>query len=117
MPADNKVGREVARLRAERGMSQKELAEAAGVTEQALSRIENGVREPRLETLRHIAVGLRVDVGGLLEPGRGKSRPRKAYRPEVEKLADLLADAPHDTVVLARKLVEVLLAERRRGRR
>lgn len=116
VPAPKKVGLRIARLRAERKMSQRELAEAAGITEQALSRIENGLRAPRVDTVRRLAEALRVALGDVLDEGKLKPAP-KGLRPDVEKIAELLQDVPHDTVRLARRLVEVLVDERaKRGR-
>ena len=111
MAQDKALGRRLARAREVRHMSQRELSEAAGLTEQALSRIETGVREPRLATLKSLAAALRVSVDDLVEGGPRRAVPR-AYRPEVERIADLLSEASHETVRLARRLVEVLVEER-----
>ena len=43
------------RLRNDRGLSQKELAEATGITMRAYQRYEYGEREPRLSTLIALA--------------------------------------------------------------
>ena len=45
------TGNKLAALLKERGMSQKELAKAAGLTPAAVSRYVNGEREPRLSRL------------------------------------------------------------------
>lgn len=111
MPRSKKLGLRVARLRAGRKMSQRELSEAAGITEQALSRIENGVRAPRVDTVRRLADALRVGVGDVIDEGKPRSTP-KGLRPEIERITELLRDAPHETVRLARRIVEVLVDER-----
>lgn len=49
-------------LRAEKGISQNELAKALGLTQQAISAYENGLREPDLETLQKIADFFNVSV-------------------------------------------------------
>jgi transcriptional regulator with XRE-family HTH domain len=116
MPSSKKLGLRVARLRADRKMSQRELAEAAGITEQALSRIENGVRAPRVDTVRRLSEALRVSVGAILDEGKTKPAP-KGLRPDVEKITELLHDVSHDTVRLARRLVEVLVDERAKRER
>jgi transcriptional regulator with XRE-family HTH domain len=53
-------------LRAEKGISQNELAKALGLTQQAISAYENGLREPDLETLQKIADFFNVSVDYLL---------------------------------------------------
>jgi repressor LexA len=53
-------------LRAEKGISQNELAKALGLTQQAISAYENGLREPDLETLQKIADFFDVSLDYLL---------------------------------------------------
>lgn len=49
------IAEEVARARHRAGLSQRELAGRAGVTQAAVSRLESGDRLPRLETLLALA--------------------------------------------------------------
>lgn len=58
----------VRRLRVERGWSQQMLAEAVGVTQGAISQIENGSTGPRMATLERLAVALNVEPASLLIP-------------------------------------------------
>jgi transcriptional regulator with XRE-family HTH domain len=53
-------------LRAERGLSQSELAELAGVHLSQLGRYESGLSSPTLEVLRRLCVGLGVSADELL---------------------------------------------------
>ncbi|KHO63394.1 SOS-response transcriptional repressors (RecA-mediated autopeptidases) [Thermoanaerobacter sp. YS13] len=53
-------------LRTEKGISQNELAKALGLTQQAISAYENGLREPDLETLNKIANYFNVSIDYLL---------------------------------------------------
>ncbi|MGA2037619.1 MAG: RstR family transcriptional repressor [Acidimicrobiales bacterium] len=53
-------------LRAERGLSQSELAERAGVHLSQLGRYENGLSSPTLEVLRRLCVGLGISADRLL---------------------------------------------------
>jgi transcriptional regulator with XRE-family HTH domain len=61
------VGDKVRRLRDERALTQEELAEKAGITVAALSRIERNSAEPRAKTRRRLAEALGVDPRELLE--------------------------------------------------
>jgi transcriptional regulator with XRE-family HTH domain len=61
------VGDKVRRLRDERALTQEELAENAGITVAALSRIERNSAEPRAKTRRRLAKALGVDPRELLE--------------------------------------------------
>jgi transcriptional regulator with XRE-family HTH domain len=59
------VGTTIKRLRGER--PQEDLAHAAGVSTSTLSRIERGLHEPALPTLRKIASALEVSLADLLD--------------------------------------------------
>ena len=52
-------------LRRQNNMTQTELAERCGTSQQQIAKIENGVVDPRLSTLRRIAVAFGVELGDL----------------------------------------------------
>jgi len=54
--------------RERRAMTQQELADKAGITRVALSRIESGQAEPRPTTVRRLAQVLRVEPDALMDP-------------------------------------------------
>ncbi len=54
-------------LRAARGMTQETLAAKAGIARTYLARLELGMHDPTLGTLRKLAKALKVKVGRLLE--------------------------------------------------
>ncbi|HZF58437.1 MAG TPA: helix-turn-helix transcriptional regulator [Rubrobacter sp.] len=60
------VGDKVKRLRDERALTQGELADKAGLTVAALSRIERNNAEPRPTTRRKLAEALGVDPSELI---------------------------------------------------
>lgn len=64
MPAQilRELGQRLARLRHERGLTQEELAERAGIATSYLSRIEIGMRQPTIVSLARIAAALRVPL-------------------------------------------------------
>jgi transcriptional regulator with XRE-family HTH domain len=62
------IGRRIAELRAERGVSQRQMADAVGLDQSALSRIETGTRGLAVEELVAIANFLAVDTNTLLLP-------------------------------------------------
>ncbi len=57
----------VRRLREERGWTQEQLAEAADLHLDHISKIENRHREPRVRTISKLAKGLGVSAGPLFE--------------------------------------------------
>jgi transcriptional regulator with XRE-family HTH domain len=64
-PPGTAVGRRLRELREARGWSLSELARLAGVGKATLSGLENGTRDPRLETLYAVAGALGVPMSAL----------------------------------------------------
>ena len=84
------VGRNLARIRRERGLTQEGLEEGSGVSQQYLSGLESGVRNPTILILMRIAGALNVSVFKLLAgldeepaPVKGSKRgPKRAVPPK-----------------------------------
>ena len=62
-------GRNVARIREQKGLTQDSLAEKADLDRTYLSGIERGVRNPGIKTVLRLARALEVSVGKLVEGG------------------------------------------------
>jgi transcriptional regulator with XRE-family HTH domain len=60
-------GQRLRTLRAERGVSQDQLADKTGIHPTAIGRLERGLREPRLKTILRLANGLNAQPGRLLD--------------------------------------------------
>ena len=60
------LGRNLGIWRRERGLSQEKLQEATGVSQQYLSGLERGTRNPTVRTLAKIAAALDVQPADLL---------------------------------------------------
>ena len=56
-------------FRKEKGLSQAQLAEKAGISEISIRKYENGERNPKIETLGKIAMALNVPVSDLYDLG------------------------------------------------
>lgn len=61
------IGEQIRNYRKKAGISQKELGERLGVSQQHIAQYENGKRIPKTETLCKIADALRVGIGDLIE--------------------------------------------------
>ncbi|MGQ4513175.1 helix-turn-helix domain-containing protein [Streptomyces sp. DW26H14] len=70
-----RVGARIRALRAERGMSLSELARTAGLGKATLSALENGTRNPTLETLYALATRLDAPLAALIAEEQDASRP------------------------------------------
>ena len=64
------IADKVSERRAEKGLSQRELAELVGTTQSAIARLERGGRPPRIDTLLTIAEALECDLVVDLIPKR-----------------------------------------------
>ena len=62
------IGRNFARLRRERGLTQEELEERSGFSQQYLSSLERGRRNPTVITIYELAQSMGVDYLDLLRP-------------------------------------------------
>lgn len=63
-------------IRKQRGMTQEDLAYAAGITQGMVSQIENG-RRVRLDTLEAVASALKVDLGALFSRAQTGELPEQ----------------------------------------
>jgi transcriptional regulator with XRE-family HTH domain len=62
------VGRNLARLRREKGFTQERFAEVTGVTQQYVSDIERGLRNPTIVSIYNLATALGVSHVDLVMP-------------------------------------------------
>lgn len=78
------VGRNFARLRREKDLTQAEVAVRSGFSQQYLSGLEHGQRNPTVVTLYELADALGADPVALIEPdeiARSEEARLKASRP------------------------------------
>jgi transcriptional regulator with XRE-family HTH domain len=74
MDVRRRVGLNVKRFRAERGLSQEELAFECGLHRTYVSGVERGVRNPTVAVLEKIAKALKVATSLLLEERSGSKK-------------------------------------------
>jgi transcriptional regulator with XRE-family HTH domain len=79
------VGRNFARLRRERGFTQERFAEVSGLTQQYVSGLENGRRNPTVVTLFHLATALGVSHVELVKPDEQALRSDKPAKRKARK--------------------------------
>ncbi|WP_316397813.1 helix-turn-helix transcriptional regulator [Bradyrhizobium sp. 33ap4] len=72
------VGRNFSRLRKQKGFTQEKFAEASGFTQQYISGLENGRRNPTVVTLFELASTLGVSHVALVMPDEEFSRRPRA---------------------------------------
>ena len=69
-----KVGALIASLRREKGLTQKQLADALHISDKTVSKWERGLGCPDVSLLRALAAALGVELSRLLEGALGESR-------------------------------------------
>jgi transcriptional regulator with XRE-family HTH domain len=68
------VARNVRRLRLERGYTQEELSELAGINRNYTGMIERGERSPTVDVIEKLSKALKIDPVALLTAGTGKDQ-------------------------------------------
>lgn len=63
----SRLGKRLKQLRAERGLTQAALAKEAGVTLSYIGRLEIGMHDPQLSTLKKLAKALKCKISELVE--------------------------------------------------
>src|SRR5216683_4857231 len=84
------VGRNVGRIRREKGLTQERLAEISGFSQRYISDLEQGRRNPTVVTLYELATALGVNHLDLLRPNQEGVGPRMWW---------LGADRPRASIV------------------
>ncbi len=102
-----RVQQRVKALRAERGMTQEQLCEVAGISLDAVSRIEGGSRVPTLETTEKLAVALGVSFAQLIDDDGAVFPP--AFPARVLSVAHMLARADTRVQLAAERLLKILI--------
>ena len=102
-PIYTELGRRVAALRKERGLTQESLSDRAGVSANYLARTEGGYHRPNLARLEGIAEALDVSVASLFSnrPAPPAAGVMPTLLAELEKLP---RDDQHLLLQLARRL-------------
>ena len=110
-------GRHFAELRQASGLSQQQLAKAAGVTQSNIAFWERSAKPPRGEVIPALAKALGVSIDELLKADsiqNGKGRhPGPASR--LEKLTGKLAELPRRQQTKILDVVEAMLAQQTVG--
>lgn len=107
-------GERLRSLRQTRKLTQADLAERAGVTDETVSRVERGAFEPALSTAIALAQALGTPLDALTGSGAEEashSLPRP-IAPSVQKLVDLVLALDSDAQMALLRMAELLYAKR-----
>ncbi|MGM9619526.1 MAG: helix-turn-helix domain-containing protein [Oscillospiraceae bacterium] len=103
-----KTGRFLRELRTERGLTQEQLAEKAGVSNRSVSRWENGVNLPDFDLLMELAEYFGVGVEELLD---GERKPESREEKSGEALLKVADYSSQGNLAFSRRIHYVFLAD------
>lgn len=102
------IGRKVAKLRKARHLSQEEFADKSGKMVNTISKIERGIGDPKITTLRDIATGLDVDLFDLLDVDAcNHVHCKKSNEKIINRIELLLQSLDEQTLQIIEKQIEV----------
>ena len=104
------VGDNIRRLREAHGLSQKELAEIAGVTDKAVSTWETGVNIPRMGVIQKIADYFEIQKSNIIEDRGLYTKNEPTLREEIiQKINNILDNIPDDKLDKFRLLLQTAI--------
>lgn len=84
------LGKNIRKARKAAGLTQEELAQAAGIAKISVGQYERGQREPRLEQLLKISKALNVSIYALILPDDPGDPTASLYVEPPQQIAELL---------------------------
>ncbi len=103
-------GKRLAALREQKGVTQTELAERLGVSQQLVAYYERRAPSPSLDFVEKLAAALDVQLGELIGNGSGTShRSRPGPVSQLEVRFERLRRLPRKKQLLAMKVIDTLL--------
>ena len=107
MPSDYEyIGSEIKRIRKSKGLSQKDLAKIADISEESIRRIENNYNNPRFDNLDDILNALGIDFEITLMNEKGSSR--ETIKNKINKIDWNFSNTDYQTLIEDIEELEVL---------
>lgn len=100
------IGSEIKRIRKSKGLSQKDLAKIADISEESIRRIENNYNNPRFDNLDDILNALGIDFEITLMNEKGSSR--ETIRNKINKIDRNFSNTDYQTLIEDIEELEVL---------
>ena len=104
------IGRKIAKLRKERHLSQEELAEKSNKIVNTISKLERGIGDPKILTLKDVADALDIDLQELIDvEEKNSTNYKKSHEKTINRIEHILRSLDEQTLAIAEKQIEVLL--------
>lgn len=107
------LGSRVAQLRKDQALTQVQLAEALGISQQMVASYEVGRRRIPVSMLRSLAQALSVDIDGLLGDA-AKARGKRGPAPVLARHMERISALPKTQQKFVIRMLESVLAQRGR---
>lgn len=106
-PEKMSIGKNIQRIRKEKGLSQKELGQKLGVSQQMIAQYENSNSKPKIETLQKIADVLEVQISVLDD--------RFEHSTNHEKISHIFGDTDSVEVEAVKSLIARIQEDYEKG--
>lgn len=103
-----RFGQWLAKTRSALGKTQEQLAEAADLTRNYISLLENGQRKPSLETARRIGLALGVDWNEVV--GASAEVPAVSVSAARKRMARMLEQVPQDRLETVEEILRKVIS-------
>jgi transcriptional regulator with XRE-family HTH domain len=107
------IGRRIANLRKEHGVTQQDLAYKLQITIACLSRYENGIRKPKLDIIEKIALLFSTDLNYFMDYSNSNCKKVESTNSTKEKmifdLTLILNNANENIIIDVKKYAELLI--------
>lgn len=100
-------------LRKQKGLTQAELGQLAGVHNVNLSRYERGLAHPRADVLQRLAEALEISVGHLVEGAPSEIPPARLVDPELRQQLEEIERLPDEDKHVVKRFLEAFLFRKR----
>jgi transcriptional regulator with XRE-family HTH domain len=105
------LGKQIAALRNERGLTQAQLAEVLGISQQQMLSFEKGRRRIAVVTLSILSDTLGVDARELLGAGTGRSTNKRGPTPKLQRQLERLNQLPRSKQRFVSDMIDTVLQQ------
>ena len=108
------LGSRVAQLRKDHGLTQVQLAQALGISQQMVASYEVGRRRIPVSMLQALAKALSVDIDALLSDESAKAQAKRGPAPKLQQHLERISALPRTKQKFVMEVLESVLAQQAR---
>jgi transcriptional regulator with XRE-family HTH domain len=107
------VGENIKKVRKEKGVQQKAVAQEIGLDQSSYNKIENGKREPSVEVLQKLSVIFGVTVDDLLNPDNNQPSPVTVEDKTITEKIRLIEQLEDEDKNVIYKMLDTMLTKKK----